>query len=124
VTREVLIVDDAATVRLYHRSILAKAGFDVTDAVNGYEGLEVALAKQFDLIMVDVNMPKMDGYTLVASIRAEGANRSTPVMMVTTEDRELDAARGYEAGANAYLTKPVAGEQLSALANMLTASQP
>jgi two-component system chemotaxis response regulator CheY len=124
VTREVLIVDDAATVRLYHRSILAKAGFDVTDAVNGYEGLEVALAKQFDLIMVDVNMPKMDGYTLVASIRAEGANRSTPVMMVTTEDSELDAARGYEAGANAYLTKPVAGEQLSALANMLTASQP
>ena len=123
-TREVLIVDDAATVRLYHRSILAKAGFDVTDAVNGYEGLEVALAKQFDLIMVDVNMPKMDGYTLVASIRAEGANRSTPVMMVTTEDSELDAARGYEAGANAYLTKPVAGEQLSALANMLTASQP
>ncbi len=58
---DVLIVDDAATVRLYHGSILRDAGFDVFEAANGYEALEAALQRHFDVVLADVNMPRMDG---------------------------------------------------------------
>jgi len=61
--KRVLVIDDATTVRLYYRQILEARGFAVEEAGNGYEGLEKALAGQFDLYVVDVNMPKMDGYT-------------------------------------------------------------
>jgi len=119
----ILVVDDAATVRMYHRSILEKGNFSVAEAANGYEALEVTLERRFDLMLVDVNMPRMDGYTFVESVRAAGLNRETPIVMVSTESGAADKTRGYAAGANAYLTKPVAEGKLLRLANLLCGGQ-
>jgi two-component system, chemotaxis family, chemotaxis protein CheY len=118
-TNAILVVDDAATVRMYHRSILEKGDFSVAEAANGYEALEVTLQRRFDLMLVDVNMPRMDGYTFVESVREAGLNRETPIVMISTEDGAADMTRGYVAGANAYLTKPVAEAKLLRLARLL-----
>ena len=114
VARRVLVVDDARTVRLYYRGILEKAGIDVTEAENGLEGLEKAEAASFDLLLVDINMPKMDGYAMLRAIRAD-----PPAIMISTEAEGRDAQRAYEAGANVYLVKPVRPEQLRAFAELL-----
>ena len=119
-TANVLVVDDAATVRLFHATILREAGYQVAEAVNGYDGLEAALHRAYQLLVVDVNMPRLDGYSLIETIRQRGPNQATPVVMVSAEDRECDADRAYRAGANIYLTKPVSAEQLTLMAEMLT----
>jgi two-component system chemotaxis response regulator CheY len=115
----ILVVDDAATVRMYHRAILEKGQFSVSEAANGYEALEMTLQRRFDLMFVDVNMPRMDGYTFVESVREAGPNRETPIVMVSTESGAGDMTRGYAAGANAYLTKPVTETRLLRLARLL-----
>jgi two-component system chemotaxis response regulator CheY len=116
--KRVLIVDDAATVRLYHRRILAEAGFEVEEAVNGYEALEKALRTPFDLLLVDINMPKMDGYSLLRALRAEAALDLVPAIMISTEAEARDADLAYAAGANFYLCKPVQPDELVAAARM------
>jgi two-component system chemotaxis response regulator CheY len=117
----VLVVDDAATVRLYHSSLLTAAGFEVSEAANGLEAVETALGTEFDLFVVDVNMPKMDGYACIEALRSENVGTDAPVVMISTEDRPGDADRAYLAGANLYLVKPVNGERLVRVATMLTA---
>jgi two-component system chemotaxis response regulator CheY len=120
-SKSILVVDDAATVRLYHGSILREAGFDVAEAANGLEALETALERAFDLMVVDVNMPRMDGYALVAHVRRDaGPNRATPVVMVSTESETADADAAYAAGANVYLSKPVQATELVGYATALT----
>jgi two-component system chemotaxis response regulator CheY len=116
----VLVVDDAATVRLYHCSLLTEAGFTVQEAANGLEAVEAALGTPFDLFVVDVNMPKMDGYACVTALRGETVGTSAPVLMISTEDRPGDADRAYAAGANLYLVKPVPADRLVRVATMLT----
>jgi len=116
----VLVVDDAATVRLYHTSLLSEAGFEVAEAANGLEAVEAALSTPFDLFVVDVNMPKMNGYTCVENLRSETVGTDAPVLMISTEDRPGDADRAYAAGANLYLVKPVPPDRLVRVARMLT----
>ena len=118
---KVLVVDDATTVRMYHRMILEAGGFEVEEAANGYEGLEKALSGAFDLLLVDVNMPKMDGYTLLRALRGEPATASVPAILISTEAEASDARQGYAAGANLYLVKPVRPDDLTLNARMLTA---
>lgn len=117
-----LIVEDASTVRMFLRDILEKAGFAVTEAMNGLEGLERALAATPppDLLMVDVNMPRMDGYALLRAIRVEPALRAVPAVVISTECQAQDATRAYEVGANLYLVKPSRPEILTAIARLLT----
>jgi len=117
--RRVLVVDDARTVRLYYRGILESANIDVTEAANGLEGLERAAEVLPDLLVVDINMPKMDGYSMLRAMRAAESTRSIPAIMISTEAEERDAQRGYEAGANVYLVKPVRPDQLRSLAQLL-----
>ena len=119
-TKQILVVDDAATVRLYHGTILRDAGFGVAEAANGYEALEASLAQDFDLMVVDVNMPRMDGYSFVSAVRREGQNSTTPIVMVSTESETHDADRAYASGANVYLRKPVQAEDLVSFAIGLT----
>jgi two-component system, chemotaxis family, chemotaxis protein CheY len=119
----VLVVDDAATVRLYHTSLLEEAGFEVAEAANGLEAVEAAMATPFDLFVVDVNMPKMNGYTCVETLRSETVGTAAPVLMISTEDRPGDADRAYQAGANLYLVKPVDAERLVRVATMLTSGK-
>jgi two-component system chemotaxis response regulator CheY len=118
---KVLVVDDAATVRLYHTSLLSEAGFHVEEAANGLEAVESALTTAYDLFVVDVNMPKMDGYSCVETLRSETVGTPAPVLMISTEDRPGDADRAYAAGANLYMVKPVSAERLVRVARMLTA---
>ena len=114
----ILIVDDAATVRLYHRGILESAGHAVTEAVNGVEALEKALSSTFDLFVVDINMPKLDGYGFLRELRAQSGTQ-VPAIMISTEAEAADQSRAYAVGANAYLIKPVRPEQLLMHAQLL-----
>ena len=113
----ILVIDDAATVRLYHRGILEAAGFAVTEAVNGLEALERVLEAPFDLYLVDVIMPKLDGYGFLRELRAKEIPQA-PAIMVSTEAADNDQRLAYISGANLYLVKPVRPEQL--LAHVMT----
>jgi two-component system, chemotaxis family, chemotaxis protein CheY len=111
--KRVLIVDDAATVRMYHRNILEAAGYKVEEAWNGIEGLEKALEAPFDFYIVDVNMPKLDGYGFLRELRQQD-NPQSPAIMISTEAAARDELAAYRAGANGYLIKPARAPQLLA----------
>lgn len=110
--KHILIVDDAATVRMYHRDILEAAGYAVDEAVNGVEALEKALNTRYDLYLVDVNMPILDGYSFIRQLRGHDAIPQAPAVMVSTEAKTSDQAKAYEAGANLYIIKPTRPEIL------------
>lgn len=112
--KQILIVDDAATVRMYHRGILESGGYRVDEAINGYEALEKALLQDYDLYLVDVNMPKLDGYAFVRALRADPAIAQAPAVMVSTEAQASDRDKAYQAGANLYLIKPTRPDELLA----------
>jgi len=104
----ILVVDDSSLVRLYYRDALEPAGFEVDQAINGIEALEKVLAKPFDLIIVDVNMPRMDGFSFLRVLRAQASDASSiPVVVISTEDGPQDIEDARAAGANYYLVKPV-----------------
>jgi two-component system, chemotaxis family, chemotaxis protein CheY len=110
---KVLVVDDSSLVRLYYRSALETAGFEVKQAINGIEAMEKVLSESFDLVIVDVNMPRMDGFTFLRSLRSGAAEAATlPALMISTEAGEQDIAEARVAGANFYLVKPVAQAEL------------
>ncbi len=104
--KHILIVDDAATVRMFHRQVLEAAGYQVSEAVNGIEALEKALNQHYDLFVVDINMPKMDGYSFLRELRQQQIEQA-PALMVSTEASQQDMLRAFEAGANMYMTKPI-----------------
>ena len=118
--KRILVVDDALTVRLYCRDILERAGFDVEEAGNGIEGLERALAGAFDLLLVDINMPLMDGYEMVRHLRGDPRLQAVPVVAISSEAADADVVRAYRAGANVYMIKPVRPAQLARAAQLLT----
>jgi two-component system sensor histidine kinase and response regulator WspE len=103
--KRILVVDDSITVREVERKMLALKGYDVTTAVDGLEGWNTLRSDQFDLVITDVDMPRMDGIELVTLIRQEARFETLPVIIVSYKDRETDRARGLEAGADYYLTK-------------------
>jgi len=111
--KRILIVDDAATVRMYHRGILESAGYAVDEAVNGIEALEKALTDTYDLYLVDVNMPRMDGYAFLRELRGHTELAQPPAVMISTEAELLDRDKAYEAGANFYMVKPTRPESLT-----------
>lgn len=108
--KNILVVDDAATVRMYHRKVLGDAGWHIEEACNGIEALERVQAQAddsaFDLYVVDVNMPRMDGYSFVRALRQLDARHQAPVVMVSTEAQSQDTRSAFEAGANGYVVKP------------------
>ena len=115
----ILIVDDAATVRMYHREILESAGYGVDEAFNGMEALEKALGFCYDLYLVDVNMPKLDGYAFVRELRSHGDRPQAPAVMISTEAESIDHRKAYEAGANLYLIKPTRPDALLTYVRLL-----
>ena len=117
--KHILVIDDAATVRLYHRGILENAGYSVDEAINGIEALEKALVKPYDLFIVDVNMPKLDGYGFLKEFRREENVVQSPAIMVTTEAGGSDKQLGYMSGANLYITKPIKPNELVNYARLL-----
>ncbi|CAB3736685.1 Sensor histidine kinase RcsC [Paraburkholderia sediminicola] len=105
VTRRVLVVDDSLTVRELERKLLATRGYDVTIAVDGMDGWNAVRGERFDLVITDIDMPRMDGIELVTLIKRDPQLQSLPVMIVSYKDREEDRRAGLNAGADYYLAK-------------------
>jgi two-component system chemotaxis response regulator CheY len=116
--KRILIADDAATVRMYHRTILESAGYSVDEAMNGFEALEKAVQNPFSLYLVDVNMPKLDGYGFLRDLRSRDLPQA-PALMISTEAALDDQKAAYQAGANGYLVKPIKPEQLLSYVRLL-----
>ena len=112
--RRVLIVEDEAPIRELMRLHLGLAGFDVVECANGTLALERARAEKFDLILLDVMLPGLDGITVCRAIRNQGVNTNTAILMVTARDTESDTVLGLESGADDYLAKPFGVRELVA----------
>ena len=118
--KRVLVVDDAALVRLYYRGALEKAGFAVEEALNGLEALEKLLMTPVDAIIVDVNMPQMDGITFLAELRGRALPlAATPALVTSTEHAPERVAAARRAGANLYVVKPLEPPTLVAYVSLL-----
>ncbi len=108
-----LVVDDSLTVRRLLTSHLTALGFDVTVAVNGRDALDrLRRMEAAHVVLVDWNMPVMDGLSLVRAIRGDGAYAALPVMMVTTNDELSQVSEALEAGANEYVMKPFTADMI------------
>jgi two-component system sensor histidine kinase and response regulator WspE len=103
--KRILVVEDSITVREVERQILRHHGYDVAVAVDGQEGWNVARSESFDLIVTDVDMPRMNGLDLVRAVRAHAAIHDLPIIIVSYKDRPEDRLSGLEVGANHYLVK-------------------
>jgi len=105
VGKRILVVDDSLTVREVERRLLENSGFEVMVAVDGMDGWNLLQTSRFDLVISDVDMPRMDGIELVKRIKGSPQWKGLPVMIVSYKDRDEDKKRGLDAGANYYLTK-------------------
>lgn len=118
--KTVLVVDDASLVRLFYRSTLQQAGFKVEEALNGLEAIEKLLTTPVDLLVVDVNMPHMDGFRFLDVLRRKQLPLSSiPALITSTENRQSDFDAARAAGANFYLVKPIDRAVLVEFAAML-----
>jgi two-component system chemotaxis response regulator CheY len=108
----VLTVDDSASIRQMVAFTLKSAGYEVVEAVDGEDGLNKAKSKVADLVLTDQNMPKMDGLTLIKSLRGLPDYRSKPILMLTTESSDAMKAAGKAAGATGWLVKPFDPQKL------------
>ena len=119
-SKYVLIVDDAHLVRLYYRNSLERSGYTVGEAQNGLEALEKLLTKAADVLLVDINMPQMDGLTFLSRLRRQRPSiRSIPALVLSTESAVHDKNAARAAGANFYLIKPVSPEILTSYVSLL-----
>lgn len=110
----ILTVDDSAAMRQMVELTLTSAGYDVSQATNGREALDIAGKEGFDLVITDVNMPQMDGITLVRELRGLPAYRHIPLLVLTTEATAERKVEGREAGATGWLVKPFNPDRLLA----------
>ena len=117
----VLVVDDAGLVRAYYRDILERAGYLVDEALNGVEAMEKLLQAEADIIIVDVNMPQMDGISFLKTLRRQASPlASIPAIVASTEAEDHDKAAARAAGANHYLVKPLRENTLLRYIALLT----
>ena len=108
----ILTVDDTASMRQMISFTLHSAGHEVIQASDGQEALKVIEGKKVDLVIADINMPNMDGITLLKSLRALADYKFTPILMLTTESQEAKRQQGKVAGATGWIVKPFNPEQL------------
>ena len=122
--QRVLIIDDSSATRAYIRAALeAEADMEVTEATSGFDALRILPRSRFDLLLVDINMPNINGLELISFIRRSETHRETPLMIISTEASERDRSRAMQLGANAYLAKPFTADALlSAVRDLQAAS--
>jgi two-component system, chemotaxis family, chemotaxis protein CheY len=102
-----LIVDDFSTMRRIVRNLLKEIGFaNAEEAEDGVAALSMLKSSKFDFIVTDINMPNMDGFTLLKSVRADESLKNIPVLMVTAEAKKEDIVNAAQSGANGYIVKP------------------
>lgn len=105
-SKTILAVDDSASLRQMVAFALTRAGYNVLEAGDGQEAFELAQVSKIDLVLADQNMPRMDGLTLVKSLRATIQFKTTPILILTTESSDAMKAAGKAAGANGWMVKP------------------
>ncbi len=110
--KTILVVDDSASLRQVVAIALKGAGYDVIEGCDGKDALSKLTGQKVHLIISDVNMPNMDGITMVKEIKQMAAYKFTPIIMLTTESQESKKAEGQAAGAKAWVVKPFKPEQM------------
>ena len=122
--RRILIVDDSAVFRMSMKKILASMNAEIILAQDGQEGLDLALQEKFDIVVSDIDMPKINGIELCRSLKNTATTQGTPVVMVSTFDSESDVDKGFQAGASAYLSKyDIQDRLLETVENVLSKSK-
>jgi two-component system chemotaxis response regulator CheY len=111
-TAQILTVDDSASVRMAMRLALTGAGYGVTEAGDGAEGLDKLRSARFDMVITDLNMPRMDGLTMIRQLRAIPSCAGMPIIFVTTESDDGMKAQAKAAGATGWLVKPFQPDQI------------
>lgn len=120
--KKILVVDDSSTARMLEQAALGRGAYDVIMAKDGSEAISAAATHRPDLILMDVMMPKMNGFEAVRAIRAQEGTAAIPVIMVTTRGEPVNVEEGFQSGCNDYVTKPVNTlELLSKVKNLLGA---
>lgn len=118
--KKILLVDDSATTHMWIKMILNKSAYDMVSARDGQEGVEMAMREKPDLILMDVVMPRMDGFEATRALRSASSTSHTPVIMVTTRAEARNIETGFESGCSDYITKPINNvELLSKIQNFL-----
>lgn len=117
--KTILVIDDSETVRHYHAAVFQAAGFSVSTAVDGADGLEKFYRTPFDAVITDINMAGMDGYEFIRRLRLDANYDRVPIIIASTEAQDKDMRRGIELGANFYIVKPTDPEQLVARVRMV-----
>ena len=116
---KILVVDDSKTIRDILAYVLKFNEYEVDTASDGLMALEKVFSINYDLLITDINMPKMDGYKLIESIREENSYRFLPIIILTTESKEEDRRKGIRLGADLFLIKPPDPDSLLAYVKML-----
>ena len=116
---KILIVDDSKMILNIHSSMLEAGGHICVKAENGSIALELLIKDDFDMVITDINMPRMGGYELTKKIREIDQYVETPIIMISTEREVEDQEKGFDAGGNVYIVKPVQKEELLTNVNML-----
>ena len=112
-SKHILVVDDSKTIRNLVAFVLKAEGFRVSTAEDGLDAMEKLYSlEQVDLIVSDVNMPRMDGFTFIKNIRAQDAYKDIPIIVLSTEGQEKDIQTGMALGANLYMVKPAQTEKM------------
>lgn len=119
-SKTICIVDDSSSMRQLVRMTLKDAGYDILEAFDGQDALSKLAGKRVNLVISDVNMPRMDGITLLKTLKQDRNHRFTPVLMLTTESEQSKKAEGQAAGAKAWMVKPFQPEQLLSAVQKLT----
>ena len=110
--KKILVVDDSNTALLMERMILSKGAYDLVTAQDGQEAVATAVAERPDLILMDVVMPRMNGFEACQALRARPETRETPIILVTTRGEADNVEKGFTNGCSDYVTKPINGNEL------------
>ena len=111
-TKRILVVEDQEDNRTIVRDLLTNAGYEVIEATTGIEGVEMAKAERPDLILMDIQLPGIDGYEASRQIKADASNQNTPIIAVTSYALSGDENKAIEAGCDAYFAKPFSPRKL------------
>ena len=111
-SKRILVVDDDEMVLMALNELLKPEGYEVQTVSSGFDALKLLDENSYDLLMLDLIMPEMDGYELCRRIRQKDKYKETPVVFLTAKSRDEDRAKGLEAGANLFLSKPISPDKL------------
>ena len=111
-SKRVLIVDDEEVIRKFLKIHLAKLGYEVREAADGEQAIEQLGIDDFDLLICDILMPKKDGWEVIKEVKSNSRTRNIPVILLTAKNEDSDMFKGYDLGANYYMTKPFTKAQL------------